>query len=502
MAKKFIKDKISTFKGASKRLEKIAQSESSVIFKDFAHSPSKVEATTNAVKNQYGKRRLLACLELHTYSSLNADFLKEYAGAYTHEPIFCKKGDILVSLASVKYFRKVGDMFKVHKTTSNSFFYTKQTSSSIFKEWRHATNKERLAFENDGVTNITNITNIKFSKYKPGDILVSLSSVTNFRHVGDMFKVIKLMNTQNGFYYSLDTCSTDFSKWRLATASERLAFKNHNITNVRDIKENNEIFVHALNPKLSCINNSIHRNQRVRLVKRSTSDFGSEDVLDKFKGTVITISGNYTSTFNGNIYVKEATFLLKKESLEFLTLDKFPESGFCMTQSKLLSNVLMNTREQKESLLTNSRGFAWDSTNYWNISYSTGTEPFSIEQLKPFLGIEGLKPLSKPVELSKAIYKYKIGDKVRMLDGKDTDGGWVGSMDKYIGKIGKVTKIPCSTHSRWQILVDGRSWYYTESSFELYQEEEVCSLPEEWVSAVIVKASKYPSNELREPVKW
>ena len=72
---------ISTFKGASKRLEKIAQTDSSIIFKDFAHSPSKVEATTNAVKNQYSKRRLLACLELHTYSSLNAEFLQEYVGA-------------------------------------------------------------------------------------------------------------------------------------------------------------------------------------------------------------------------------------------------------------------------------------------------------------------------------------------------------------------------------------------------------------------------------------
>ena len=72
---------IATFKGASKRLEKIAESNSTVIFKDFAHSPSKVEATTNAVKKQYAKRTVLACLELHTYSSLNAAFLAEYKGA-------------------------------------------------------------------------------------------------------------------------------------------------------------------------------------------------------------------------------------------------------------------------------------------------------------------------------------------------------------------------------------------------------------------------------------
>jgi UDP-N-acetylmuramate: L-alanyl-gamma-D-glutamyl-meso-diaminopimelate ligase len=72
---------IATFKGASKRLEKIAESTTNVAYKDFAHSPSKVSATTNAVKEQYPDRTLVACLELHTYSSLNAEFLKEYQSA-------------------------------------------------------------------------------------------------------------------------------------------------------------------------------------------------------------------------------------------------------------------------------------------------------------------------------------------------------------------------------------------------------------------------------------
>ncbi|NND63969.1 MAG: peptidoglycan synthetase, partial [Flavobacteriaceae bacterium] len=72
---------IATFKGASKRLEKIAETPNSVAYKDFAHSPSKVAATTTAVKNQYPERELLACLELHTYSSLNPEFLNEYRGA-------------------------------------------------------------------------------------------------------------------------------------------------------------------------------------------------------------------------------------------------------------------------------------------------------------------------------------------------------------------------------------------------------------------------------------
>ena len=69
---------ISSFSGASKRLEKVAENADCVVYKDFAHSPSKVKATTQAVKSQYPKRELVACLELHTYSSLNAEFLEHY----------------------------------------------------------------------------------------------------------------------------------------------------------------------------------------------------------------------------------------------------------------------------------------------------------------------------------------------------------------------------------------------------------------------------------------
>jgi len=72
---------IATFKGASKRLEKIAETNHSIAYKDYAHSPSKVEATTNALKIQFPERKLVACLELHTYSSLNPEFLSEYEGA-------------------------------------------------------------------------------------------------------------------------------------------------------------------------------------------------------------------------------------------------------------------------------------------------------------------------------------------------------------------------------------------------------------------------------------
>lgn len=70
---------ISSFKGAARRLEKLAESERVVVFKDFAHSPSKLTATIKAVKQQYKDKKLLACMELHTFSSLNKNFLKEYA---------------------------------------------------------------------------------------------------------------------------------------------------------------------------------------------------------------------------------------------------------------------------------------------------------------------------------------------------------------------------------------------------------------------------------------
>ncbi len=74
---------IATFKGASKRLECITKQDELIVFKDFAHSPSKVTATTNAVKEQYPDKHLTACLELYTYSSLNTDFLLHYKDSLT-----------------------------------------------------------------------------------------------------------------------------------------------------------------------------------------------------------------------------------------------------------------------------------------------------------------------------------------------------------------------------------------------------------------------------------
>lgn len=72
---------ISSFSGASKRLEKLYENSHTIVYRDFAHAPSKVKATMHAVKQQFPDRKLVAVLELHTYSSLNRDFMKEYSGA-------------------------------------------------------------------------------------------------------------------------------------------------------------------------------------------------------------------------------------------------------------------------------------------------------------------------------------------------------------------------------------------------------------------------------------
>lgn len=72
---------IPSFKGAARRLEEVDRTESTVVYKDFAHSPSKLQATVQAVKRQWPDRHLVACMELHTFSSLTKEFLKEYEGS-------------------------------------------------------------------------------------------------------------------------------------------------------------------------------------------------------------------------------------------------------------------------------------------------------------------------------------------------------------------------------------------------------------------------------------
>ncbi|NKI33250.1 UDP-N-acetylmuramate--L-alanine ligase [Croceivirga thetidis] len=122
---------ISTFKGASKRMEKLAQGKANVAFKDFAHSPSKVSATTKALKEQYPNKKLLACLELHTYSSLNAVFLNEYQGtleAADEAVVFYSPEAVKIKRLKEVTTEQIRDAFK-HK---NLKIYTNPTEFQEF----------------------------------------------------------------------------------------------------------------------------------------------------------------------------------------------------------------------------------------------------------------------------------------------------------------------------------------------------------------------------------
>lgn len=70
---------ISSFEGARLRLDLLGEAMNGTkVYRDFAHAPSKVKATVEAVKKQFGKQQLVACVELHTYSSLNKEFISQY----------------------------------------------------------------------------------------------------------------------------------------------------------------------------------------------------------------------------------------------------------------------------------------------------------------------------------------------------------------------------------------------------------------------------------------
>lgn len=98
-------ESVSNFTGAAKRLEKIKDTDKIKIFRDFAHSPSKLKATVKAAIEQFERFNIVGVFELHTFSSLNADFLKEYKNSmegldtaivYYHSHVFeLKKMEML-----------------------------------------------------------------------------------------------------------------------------------------------------------------------------------------------------------------------------------------------------------------------------------------------------------------------------------------------------------------------------------------------------------------------
>lgn len=132
---------IASFKGASKRLEKIAETCNAVAYKDFAHSPSKVKATTQAVKNQYPNKKLIACLELHTYSSLNAEFLTQYQGAldaadvavvfYSPDAVAIKKLEEITKEQIEEAFQRKDLIVYTHPSDFQSFLQVQEFDDAV-----------------------------------------------------------------------------------------------------------------------------------------------------------------------------------------------------------------------------------------------------------------------------------------------------------------------------------------------------------------------------------
>lgn len=127
---------IGSFSGAAKRLERIAENDTSVAYKDFAHSPSKLKATVSAVKEQYPDRKLIACMELHTFSSLKKEFLPHYNGcmAEADEAIVYFSPDVV---AHKKLEPITKEMVAAAFATSNVKVYT---DSSLITDYLRSKN--------------------------------------------------------------------------------------------------------------------------------------------------------------------------------------------------------------------------------------------------------------------------------------------------------------------------------------------------------------------------
>jgi UDP-N-acetylmuramate: L-alanyl-gamma-D-glutamyl-meso-diaminopimelate ligase len=124
---------IKSFEGTSRRLQKLIENEKGTVYLDFAHSPSKVKATVEAIVSRYPKREIIACLELHTYSSLSSDFLPLYNGTLAD----CTVGLVYFSphaieLKKLKYLSKEavskafgGNNIRVYDNSEEMFSFIK-----------------------------------------------------------------------------------------------------------------------------------------------------------------------------------------------------------------------------------------------------------------------------------------------------------------------------------------------------------------------------------------
>ena len=124
---------IQSFEGTSRRLQKLKDNENGLVFLDFAHSPSKVKATVEAIVSRYPGREIIACLELHTYSSLSGDFLPLYNGTLANATVaFVYFNPHALELKKLKHLSKEavikafgGDNIKVYDNSGEMFSFIK-----------------------------------------------------------------------------------------------------------------------------------------------------------------------------------------------------------------------------------------------------------------------------------------------------------------------------------------------------------------------------------------
>lgn len=130
-----------SFTGAAKRLELLAQNEQTVVYRDFAHAPSKVKATVDAARQQFPGRKIIALLELHTFSSLNEQFMQEYRGAldgadeaavfYSNHALELKRMPPLPKAAVLEGFGKEGLQVVNTKAEIEAWLKTQDFANSV-----------------------------------------------------------------------------------------------------------------------------------------------------------------------------------------------------------------------------------------------------------------------------------------------------------------------------------------------------------------------------------
>ncbi len=133
---------IAQFKGASRRLEFVKETPDYIVYKDFAHSPSKVQATTDAVREQFPNRHFNAFLELHTYSSLTPEFLKEYKGSldaadtpvvfYSPEALAIKKREPISAEDIKRYFGNPNIKIATNREEIEQILQQSTKANSVF----------------------------------------------------------------------------------------------------------------------------------------------------------------------------------------------------------------------------------------------------------------------------------------------------------------------------------------------------------------------------------